>query len=86
MFRFVYANQNTAMNASAARAEAASCCGSRASSFSSFPCMNKMGAIAMASILAFMPVLRGMILPALVLSITLIILLYTVFPYTEQER
>ena len=33
-----------------------------------------------------MPVLRGMILPALVLSITLLILLYTVYPYTEQER
>ena len=86
MFRFAYANQNRAMNASAAQAEAASCCASRTSSFSSsFSRMSiKMGAIAMASILAFMPVLRGMILPALVLSITLIILLYTVFPYTEQ--
>ena len=86
MFRFVYADQNTVMNASAARAEAASCCGSRVSSFSSFSRMIKMGAIVMASILAFMPVLRGIILPALVLSIALIFLLYAVFPYTEQER
>ncbi len=48
MFRFAYANQNTA-SASAACAEAASCCTSQ---FSAYNCI-VMGAIMMASIIIF---------------------------------
>lgn len=48
MFRFAYANQNTA-SASAACAEAASCCTSQ---FSACNCI-VMGAIMMASIIIF---------------------------------
>lgn len=48
MFRFAYANQNNA-SASAACAEAASCCTSQ---FSAYNCI-VMGAIMMASIIIF---------------------------------
>ena len=47
MFRFAYANQNTAMNASAACAEAASCCASQSFGFNCIA----LGAIIMASII-----------------------------------
>ena len=48
MFRFAYANQNNA-SASAACAEAASCCTSRSSAYNCIV----MGAIMMASIIIF---------------------------------
>ena len=94
MFRFAYANQNRAMNASAAQAEAASCCASRTSSFSSsFSRMSiKMGAIIMASILICTLRLAGFTLPVLVwaisilLTIAISILLLKELPHAEQER
>ena len=92
MFRFGYANQNSAMNASAAAAEAASCCASHTSSFSSsFSCI-KMGAIVMASILICTLRLSGLSLPVLVwaisilLTIAISILLLKELPHAEQER
>lgn len=94
MFRFVYANQNRAMNASAAQAEAASCCASRTSSFSSsFSRMSiKMGAIIMASILICTLRLVGFSLPVLVWAISIMtvlslsILLLEELTHAEQER
>ena len=92
MFRFAYADQNTAMNASAAQAEAASCCASHASSFSSsFSCI-KMGAIVMASILICTLRLSGLSLPVLVWAAAIMIvlsislLLWKGLAHGEQER
>lgn len=67
MFRFVYANQNTA-SASAACAEAASCCTSQ---FSAYNCI-VMGAIMMASIIIFREItIIGFSLLVLVLLVVL---------------
>ena len=89
MFRFAYANQNSAMNASAAAAEAASCCASQASC----NCMMiMMGAAIMASILICTLRLAGFTLPVLVwaisilLTIAISILLLKELPHAEQER
>ena len=89
MFRLAYANQNSAMNASAAAAEAASCCASQASC----NCMMiTMGAAIMASILICTLRLAGFTLPVLVwaisilLTIAISILLLKELPHAEQER
>ncbi len=67
MFRFAYANQNTA-SASAACAEAASCCTSQ---FSACNCI-VMGAIMMASIIIFREItIIGFSLLVLVLLVVL---------------
>ncbi len=67
MFRFAYANQNTA-SASAACAEAASCCTSRSSAYNCIV----MGAIMMASIIIFREItIIGFSLLVLVLLVVL---------------
>ena len=79
MFRFAYANQNNAMNASAACAEAASCCASQSSSR-----FVMMDAMIMASIIIFVLCLSRLSLPVLVLGI--FILLLVEFSRAEQKR
>ena len=67
MFRFAYANQNTA-SASVACAEAASCCTSRSSAYNCIV----MGAIMMASIIIFREItIIGISLLVLVLLVIL---------------
>lgn len=59
MFRFAYANQNTAVNASAHCAEAASSCASHAAASCADMSIIMMDAILMASILLILRALIG---------------------------
>ena len=75
MFRFAYANQNTA-SASAACAEAASCCTSRSFAYNCIV----MGAIMMASIIIFREISIITIISISILVLVLLVILSRVTP------